>query len=264
MLWFKKDWSLCQFHTILLTSSVFAIALSIMESKLTFFLTSIRCLIRNAHLSVIGRLEYITQNVSSLTIEHPPFIAIDSQSTITNSNIHHSPFTTEQSNAMEICAGIQGVRSNHMDLARYYREQTQNKHTLIDSVVEHSLFTIRTVAKVKHYPFFNSNDPTLHQYRDQDECEMSYTIHPAVWLLRLGIHHGLRLKRLLSSTQGWKSTLEIVRLVPNDALIFEYCKIGDESAIKKLLSKGHASVRDTDSEGFTPLHVSLSNKIEIA
>ena len=61
---------------------------------------------------------------------------------------------------------------------------------------------------------------------------------------------------VLYSIQGLKNTLKTFRPVPDDALIFEFCRQGNASAVMSLLSGGHASIRDTDSHGFTPLHVS--------
>ncbi|KAI4100258.1 MAG: hypothetical protein LQ339_005565, partial [Xanthoria mediterranea] len=39
-----------------------------------------------------------------------------------------------------------------------------------------------------------------------------------------------------------------------DALIFKFCKDGNLPAVRTLLLEGQASVRDTDSQGCTPLH----------
>ena len=44
--------------------------------------------------------------------------------------------------------------------------------------------------------------------------------------------------------------------VPDDALIFEFCREGNLAGVKTLLSKGQASVRDVDSLGRTALFVS--------
>ena len=183
---------------------------------------------------------------------------MDGRATITNVHIDHYSRRMEQLNATEISKGrLQDIRSAHPDMDRSCRERTQTRHIWTGSIMERFLFNIRTVSHVKRHTSFNVNSLTLHQYQDQDECETTYSISPAAWMIRLGVCHGLRLNCLLSSIQGWKSTLEILRPVPDDALIFEYCRKGDESAVRELLSRGHASVRDIDSRGFTPLHVSL-------
>ena len=100
---------------------------------------------------------------------------------------------------------------------------------------------------------------TPYREQDQHEYETSYTISPAPWLVRLGFRYGLYLG-FLSSAQGWKNTLKPFCPVPDDALIFEFCRQGNVPAVRSLLSGGHASVRDTDSRGYTPLHVSLINE----
>ena len=128
-----------------------------------------------------------------------------------------------------------------------------------ESVMEGFLGSIRaTSATVLQSPR-QTADLTPYREQDQHEYKTSYTISPAPWLVRLGFHYGFHLG-FLSSTQGWKNTLKTFCPVPDDALIFEFCRQGNVSAVRRLLSKGHASVRDTDSRGYTPLHVSLINE----
>ena len=88
--------------------------------------------------------------------------------------------------------------------------------------------------------------------------ENVYDVCPAPWLTRLGIRYGLHLALNFSSIQGWKHTLQPLSVVPDDALIFDFCMIGDVSVVRQLFLEGHASPRDTDSGGYTPLHVSHS------
>ena len=124
------------------------------------------------------------------------------------------------------------------------------------SVLEGFLGTIR--ARSTTTLQFSEQTADITPYLEQDhlEYETSYTISPASWLVRLGFQYGLHLS-LLSSTRGWKNTLKSFCLVPDDALIFEFCEQGNIPAVRNLLSRGHASVKDTNSEGYTPLHVSL-------
>ena len=128
--------------------------------------------------------------------------------------------------------------------------------------MEYFMGTIRAESKTQLQTLKETNDLTPYYEQDQYEHETSYTIYPATWLIRIGIHHGLRLKFLSSSTQGWKTSLKAFCPVPDNALIFEFCKEGNVSAVRGLLSGGHASVRDTDSQGYTPLHVSLLGEIK--
>ena len=95
--------------------------------------------------------------------------------------------------------------------------------------------------------------------KDQYEYESSYIIHPARWLINLGFTYGFRIELGQSSVRGWKSNLSTFRPVPDDALIFEFCKKGNLPAVRSLLSKGYASVTDSDTMGRTALHVSRTS-----
>lgn len=83
--------------------------------------------------------------------------------------------------------------------------------------------------------------------------ETHFILHPAPWLLWLGMKNGFS---GLFSTQGWKSTLETFRAVPDGSLIFEFCKDNNVDGIKALFRRGEASKWDRNSLGQTPLHVS--------
>lgn len=93
------------------------------------------------------------------------------------------------------------------------------------------------------------------QSNDPYEFETYFTWHPAPWLMRLGIKFGVNAS-VSKSYRGWKNTLNTFSAVPDDSLIFEFCKTGNISGVQTLLTRGHASVRDTDTQGWTPLHVS--------
>ena len=128
-----------------------------------------------------------------------------------------------------------------------------------ESVMEGFLGSIRATSATVLGILRQTADLTPYHEQDQHEYKTSYTISPAPWLVRLGFHYGLHLG-FLSFTQGLKTTLQTFCPVPDDALIFEFCKEGNVSAVRRLFSRGHASVRDTDSRGYTPLHVSLINE----
>ena len=95
---------------------------------------------------------------------------------------------------------------------------------------------------------------------DDEECqyehESSFRILPAQWLLKLGFNYAYNFSTHDPSTQGWKWCIEPINLVPDDAPIFEFCRQGNLGKVRGLLSQNLASVRDVDSLGFTPLHVS--------
>lgn len=84
----------------------------------------------------------------------------------------------------------------------------------------------------------------------------SFCACPTPWLVKLGMNYGLRIDFQNSGIWGWKHTLNTFRTVPDDAMIFEFCKEGNLAGVQTLLSRGKASVRDTDSHGRTALFVS--------
>ena len=114
---------------------------------------------------------------------------------------------------------------------------------------------IRTAQKIL-YPVSEDN-VTKGIVESPSESHTSVTIRPAQWLSMLGMKRGVHFSFTRSTIHGWKHTISPFRVVPDDALIFEFCKLGNLSAVQQLLSGGDASARDTDSRGFTPLHVSL-------
>lgn len=90
---------------------------------------------------------------------------------------------------------------------------------------------------------------------NQYEFETHFTWHPAHWLMRLGIKFGVN-ANISKSYWGWKNTLNSFSAVPDDSLIFDFCKTGNIGGVQSLLTRGKASVRDTNTQGWTPLHVS--------
>jgi Ankyrin repeats (many copies) len=83
----------------------------------------------------------------------------------------------------------------------------------------------------------------------------SFTFFPSWWLTKIGMKHGME-ANLLSTPTGWQFNFNPIRAVPDDSPIFNACRRGNVSTVRFLLSEGAASVRDTNSKGWTPLHVS--------
>ena len=92
----------------------------------------------------------------------------------------------------------------------------------------------------------------------QYEHQTSFTVCPAWWLVKVGFNYIPRFGLFSSTTKGWKHTLNSFRLVPDNALIFEFCNTGNLAGVQALLSRGEASVKDVNSTGTTALHVSCS------
>ena len=83
----------------------------------------------------------------------------------------------------------------------------------------------------------------------------SFIFYPAQWLTKIGMNRGME-ANLSSSRSGFKFNFNTVYAVPDDSLIFKFCQTGNLKAVRLLISEGNASVRDTSSKGWTPLHVS--------
>ena len=90
------------------------------------------------------------------------------------------------------------------------------------------------------------------------EHELLITICPAFWLVKLGISFAPRGSLIHSTISGWKYKFNPFRVVPSDALIFEFCHKNNLAGVRSLLSRGEASVKDMTINGWTPLHVSNS------
>ena len=207
------------------------------------------------------KLDLISQSITSMSLQRSPGMAGLLPNAASTSNTHSieaipGEFASTISRPLE----NSDDQSTHLIGTATRRRQTSTMRTLWrESQVAGYLFaSIRVDSKYKEKIIEGLSDSHGDNQHDQGENETSYTVIPANWLIRLGFQRGFRLKLLSSSTQSWKATLETVRPVPDDALIFDLCVEGDVLGVKTLLSKGFASVRDTDSLGYTPLHVSIS------
>ncbi|KAH8900719.1 hypothetical protein GQ53DRAFT_757698 [Thozetella sp. PMI_491] len=63
------------------------------------------------------------------------------------------------------------------------------------------------------------------------EC---FGFYPAAWVSRLGLWHGVEANLHWASTAGWKFNISVITAVPEDALIFDFCRegnIGDKQAL---------------------------------
>lgn len=83
----------------------------------------------------------------------------------------------------------------------------------------------------------------------------SFVYYPSWWLTNFGLKNGIEIS-MSTSTKGWQLSLGAFRAVPDNALIFDFAQAGNIEAVKRLLIRGEASLQDTNSEGWTPLHVS--------
>lgn len=83
----------------------------------------------------------------------------------------------------------------------------------------------------------------------------SFVYYPSSWLTKFGLKNGLEIS-LSNSTRGWQFCLSPFRAVPDNSLVFDFCRDGNIPGVQRLIARGDASVQDTSSKGWTPLHVS--------
>ena len=87
------------------------------------------------------------------------------------------------------------------------------------------------------------------------EIITSLIFYPSQWLTKIGVRHGME-ANLSASTSGFRFNVTPIRAVPDNSFIFELCAAGKLDGVQRLFRRGEASVRDTNSNGWTPLHVS--------
>ena len=103
-----------------------------------------------------------------------------------------------------------------------------------------------------------SKGPTCSEEEDHIEYENIFEFIPPSWLARFGFTYGLSGRISQSPLSGSKVALDVVRSVPDDAVIFDLCREGRIGCVQALLNRGEASAKDVDSQGRTPLYVSLT------
>ena len=108
--------------------------------------------------------------------------------------------------------------------------------------------------KIQVVPNHNNESSSVEEYLMSSRL----TLVPAPWLARFGLSTAVDLGVERSTTSGWKVGLRMPRRVPDHALIFQKCELGDLVGVQKLLKDGDASVIDVDSRGHTPLHIAAT------
>ena len=149
-------------------------------------------------------------------------------------------------------------RTGHIPNSRSRRKQTLAWN---DAVMEFGFGTVYIQSKTSCSELKRTDVVTRSSLDDEYEHESSFTVSPAAWLVSLGFKYGLHFSLVKSSIRGWKQTLSTSCHVPDDALVFEFCKQGNVSGVRSLLLRGDASVRDIDSQGRTPLFVSTATRL---
>jgi hypothetical protein len=154
-----------------------------------------------------------------------------------------------------------GVPSGHLlsHIPRFgvsTRKRRRDRTLLYQSKTEINIFFGKIHFSSQTFRVFSDEGDFIPDRDFQDETEIALIFHPASWIVNLGFLYGLK-AFANQSGQAWKHVMETFRPVPDDSEIFKLCKEGNNDAVKVLLSpEGGASPWDTNSTGWTPLHVS--------
>ena len=90
---------------------------------------------------------------------------------------------------------------------------------------------------------------------------VSTILYPARWLVNQGFSYSPRIN--VVGYFLWELKIKVTYAVPDDSLVFEFCKVGDVSGLKRLFANKQASTKDVDSLGRTPIYVSLSARCKM-
>jgi hypothetical protein len=131
-----------------------------------------------------------------------------------------------------------------------------------DKVVETFFGTFRMSSRTSLLFYNQSERSTCSKQEDRFEYENIFRLVPPGWLARFGFTYGLSGRISHSFLSGPMVALDVVRSVPDDAMIFDLCREGNLGCVQTLLSRGQASAKDVDSQGRTPLYVSSINFLQ--
>ena len=167
-----------------------------------------------------------------------------SQTTIANYQSASLNIYSQDEYMMNDCGQLRSKTLVYSEKLRYgFEHAVTNFRTPLGS-----LFTRRTVIS-------QVDKPT----GEMIESQMITTrvFYPARWLHLTGLHQGLE-TITASASRSWlfNCRLNVIRAVPKDSLIFEFCRDGNIRAVATLLRDGRGSVVDTSPDGWKPLHVS--------
>ena len=148
--------------------------------------------------------------------------------------------------------------SHRDEISRRAVRQTLTNDTLtIRKSTSQTFFgSVVTTTRKRYLRSRFVDDDALDDEEYEYEQESSFRILPAQWLLKLGFNYAYNFSTHDSSTQGWQWCIKPINLVPDHAPILEFCKQGNLEGVRDLFSQNLASVRDVNSDGYTPLHVS--------
>ncbi len=134
---------------------------------------------------------------------------------------------------------------------------TRRVHNSQYSVTKNIFGKLEIMSKSCRVLSSSSDEAMVASMDDQYEFETKCVLHPAWWLVKLGLSTGIR-ATISRSIMGWDYQLRPFQAVPDDSLIFEFCRAGNIDGVRALFERGQASPWDTNFNGITPLHVSAN------
>lgn len=144
-----------------------------------------------------------------------------------------------------ISGANEAIKRNKQDMFCTLQTQKSFRSKTYKTMVGTIIFQVRVM---KEMIFIGDKNST--QYK----TTTSFIFHPISWLIRIGLK-GFE-AAAVNSGIGWKYNITPVRAVADDSLVFQFCRTGNLDAVRELFGLGRASVLDTNSSGWRPLHVS--------
>jgi len=88
--------------------------------------------------------------------------------------------------------------------------------------------------------------------QDHTSYEKNYNslLYPPAWMNILPLSFGVQI--VARCTSGWNFSIEPSHVIPEDSLIFEFCRDSNLSGVRSLLGRRAASLWDRDAAGRTP------------
>lgn len=206
-------------------------------------------------------MQALTRQISDLRSHSLAGQGAGASSSSTNNQSHVLARTQEVNRVPNlVSSNVPAIRSkNGARTAFIYPSGLPSRRVIgqNDKVVETFFGTFRMSSK-SSLLLSDYSEPVCSEKGDSVEYENVFRLTPPSWLARFGFTYGLSGRISQSPLSGPRLALDVVRSVPDDAVIFDLCREGNLGCVQALLSEGQASAKDVDSQGRTPLYVSLT------
>ncbi|KAL9120774.1 MAG: hypothetical protein Q9187_002672 [Circinaria calcarea] len=123
------------------------------------------------------------------------------------------------------------------------------------NILQTFIGSLHVESKTIHVqPKYSSIRPA---HDSQSEAQYEYQtasviVYPAPWLVNRGFSYSPRVNA--AGPPFWDLKLRVTHAVPDDNLVFEFCKQGNVPGLKCLFARKQASTKDVDSQGRTPIY----------